>query len=290
MKAKLLSFVLAVAGLCMQSCASSSNSNASGIWGSGKLVTGSKNYVTKDIRVDDFNKLLILGSPSVYFTQSPGKPRVEIYTSDNLVDLIDVRVNKGELSVRIKEGYRLSYKKLEIRVTAPALERVAVAGSGGVTLTNTLHTSKLEASVSGSGDIDITNVDCSGNLWFSVAGSGDLRCQKASCRDIQVAVAGSGDLTVSGLKAGNLEASVAGSGDLYLSGTAESGVYGVSGSGEMHAEQLQARKVEASVAGSGEIKCYASESLKANTAGSGTIGYAGDPKTVETPRKHIYKL
>ena len=51
----------------------------------GKTVKASKNYVTKNIKVDNFTGLNLAGSPDVIYTQKAGKPEVEVYTSDNIV-------------------------------------------------------------------------------------------------------------------------------------------------------------------------------------------------------------
>ena len=70
----------------------------SGGFGS-KTVKASKNYVTKDIKVNNFTKLSVAGSPDVTYTQKSGKPTVEVYTSDNIVDLLDIRVKDNTLDV-----------------------------------------------------------------------------------------------------------------------------------------------------------------------------------------------
>lgn len=53
----------------------------------GKTVKASKNYVTKNIKVDNFTGLNLAGSPDVIYTQKAGKPEVEVYTSDNIVPI-----------------------------------------------------------------------------------------------------------------------------------------------------------------------------------------------------------
>ena len=60
-------------------------------------IKESGNYVRKEIRVEHFDKMVLSGSPTVTFRQKSGKPRVEVYASDNLIDLLDIRVKKGTL-------------------------------------------------------------------------------------------------------------------------------------------------------------------------------------------------
>lgn len=201
----------------------------SGLFG-GKTVKASRNYVTKNIKVDNFTGLNLAGSPNVTYTQKAGKPEVEVYTSDNIVDLLDINVVNNTLNIKFKKGVNVSYNKLEIRVSSETLNNISVAGSGNVELANGLKTDNLKVSVAGSGDIDADNITCTGNLNVSVAGSGDL----------------------------------------FASG-------------------LQAKRVSASVSGSGDIKCHATDFLKARTSGSGNIGYKGNPE-LDFPKKGLYKL
>lgn len=84
---KALTTFIAIALLAFSTTAcSQQHTYRSGGFGS-KTVKASKNYVTKDIKVDNFTKLSVAGSPDVTYTQKSGKPTVEVYTSDNIVDL-----------------------------------------------------------------------------------------------------------------------------------------------------------------------------------------------------------
>ena len=109
----------------------------SGLFG-GKTVKASRNYVTKNIKVDNFTGLNLAGSPNVTYTQKAGKPEVEVYTSDNIVDLLDINVVNNTLNIKFKKGVSVSYNKLEIRVSSETLNNISVAGSGNVELANGL--------------------------------------------------------------------------------------------------------------------------------------------------------
>lgn len=89
-----LATIITVAFLAFTTVACSQKStNTSGFF-SGKTVKASKNFVTKNIKVDNFTKLSLSGSPDVIYTQKTGKPKVEVYTSDNIVDLLDINVDR----------------------------------------------------------------------------------------------------------------------------------------------------------------------------------------------------
>ena len=243
----------------------------SGLFG-GKTVKASRNYVTKNIKVDNFTGLNLAGSPNVTYTQKAGKPEVEVYTSDNIVDLLDINVVNNTLNIKFKKGVSVSYNKLEIRVSSETLNNISVAGSGNVEL-----------------DIDADNITCTGNLNVSVAGSGDIEGSNITCTNLTASIAGSGDLKLDNVSAAGTEASVSGSGTAILTGTSQEADYRVAGSGDLFASGLQAKRVSASVSGSGDIKCHATDFLKARTSGSGNIGYKGNPE-LDFPKKGLYKL
>ena len=285
---KSLTAFLAIAILAFSTTACSQQHTYSSGGSRGKTVKASKNYVTKDIKVDNFTKLSVSGSPDVTYTQKPGKPSVEVYTSDNIVDLLDIRVEGNTLIVGFKKNVSVSYDKLKIRVSAEKLNGIAVAGSGDVELANGLKTDELKISVAGSGDIEGNNISCT-DLNISVAGSGDINSSNITCNNLKVSVAGSGDMKLDNVTAASTIASVAGSGTVKLSGSTEEAEYSVAGSGDLFASDFQAKKVSANVTGSGDIKCHATDFLKVRTAGSGSVGYKGNPE-LDYPKKGLYKL
>lgn len=277
-----------VLSACAQSYSHHFNSGNS--WLGGKEVKASKNYVTKQIKVSDFDQIAVSGSLDVTYTQQSGKPKVEIYTSDNIVDLLDIYVKNGKLNLGFKKNVKVSYNKLEIRVTSEDLNAVNVAGSGDFKFTNGLKTDQLKMNVAGSGDITASNIQCSQEFTANVAGSGDIECKQLKAADMDISVAGSGDLKIENALVTSANASVAGSGTVKISGSADKANYSVAGSGDLYASDFKVQDISASVAGSGDIKCYAVEHLKAHVSGSGTIGYKGNPELDYPEKKKVYKL
>lgn len=277
-----------VLSACAQSYSHHFNSGNS--WLGGKEVKASKNYVTKQIKVSDFDQIAVSGSLDVTYTQQSGKPKVEIYTSDNIVDLLDIYVKNGKLNLGFKKNVKVSYNKLEIRVTSEDLNAVNVAGSGDFKFTNGLKTDQLKMNVAGSGDITASNIQCSQGFTANVAGSGDIECKQLKAADMDISVAGSGDLKIENALVTSANASVAGSGTVKISGNADKANYSVAGSGDLYANDFKVQNISASVAGSGDIKCHAVEHLKARVSGSGTIGYKGNPELDYPEKKKVYKL
>ena len=285
---KLASLLTCICLILSTTACSQSKNYSSGNWGSKKVIASNK-YVTKDIKVDNFKKISVAGSPDVKFTQKSGRPEVEVYTSDNIVDLLDIKVKDNTLYIGFKKDVNVSYKKLEVRVSAETLNGISVAGSGDIFLKNGLQTNdNLSINVAGSGDIKGSGIKCN-DMKVSVAGSGDINADNITCNNLKVSVAGSGDMVLRNVTATGTEASVAGSGSATITGTTQTATYSVAGSGDLLTEGYEAQRVTASVAGSGSIKCFATEFLKARTSGSGKIGYKGNPE-LDYPKKSLYKL
>lgn len=257
-------------------------------WGN-KRIKESKNYVTKEIKVDDFNKIVLNGSAGVTYTQKPGKPQVIVHTSDNIAEALDIHEKGGTLYISFKKGYSVSYTKLEINASSASLNETVMNGSGDITLGNLDTDGSLRIQLNGSGDIEGKDIRCI-NATVSLAGSGDIALRSMECKELTTTVAGSGDVVLNGVRTASAQASVAGSGDLTLRGEAAEVQYSVAGSGDLHASELKAKSVNASVAGSGDITCHATDYLRARTTGSGSIGYKGKPKELDLPKKNIYEL
>ena len=240
---------------------------------SNKHIVGSKNLVTKKIRVDKFTDLAVQGSCDVVYTQTSGKQRVEVYGSDNLVDLMDVKVNGNTLVVSHKSGHSFTVGKgaeLELRISAPMVK---------------------SAVLNGSGDIEFKNgIDIQGGISISLNGSGDIEANKVKCDKLESVVNGSGDIDLNNIKANLVIASVNGSGDLELQGQCDTAELSVNGSGDLSASALKADMVKASVHGSGDVTCYAVETLHAHTTGSGDIGYKGNPQIASRPKRGLKKI
>lgn len=282
-------FFLATAlSACAQSYTRHFNSGNS--WKTGQEIKASKKYVTKQIKVRDFNQITVSGSLDVTYTQQPGKPEVEIYTSDNIVDLLDIYVKGGKLNLGFKKNVKVAYNKLEIRVSSEHLNTVSIAGSSDFDFANGLKTDHLKMNVAGSGDITASHIQCSQEFSASVAGSGDIECQGLKANNLSISVAGAGDLKIEDAQAISANASVAGSGTVKISGSADKADYSVAGSGDLYANDFKVQRISASVAGSGDIKCHAVEYLKARVSGSGSIGYKGNPEVDYPEKKKLYKL
>ncbi|MGN0066740.1 MAG: head GIN domain-containing protein [Bacteroides sp.] len=289
----MMNFKLFIAALvatlcCVTACAQQYENTTSSGGRIKKHIQASRTYVTKEYRTADFAKIQLSGSADVLFEQRQGKPLVEVYTSDNVLEALDITVEGGMLKIGFKKGYKVSYNKLKVKVQSPRMEGIYISGSGDVDLKPGLKSDHLVLSIAGSGDINVADLTTT-ELKVSIAGSGDVDGDRIHCSSLNASIAGSGDIDLEHLAAGTVKASIAGSGTIELKGTADAAHYSVAGSGDIKASELVAKRVEASTTGSGDIECHATDFLKARTTGSGSVGYKGNPE-LDIPRKNIHRL
>lgn len=233
-------------------------------------VVGSKKYITKNVNVESFSHIVIVGSANMIYTQTNGgNPQIEIYGPDNIVPLLETTVEHNTLNIKYKKDTSISGAgKLVIRVSAPAVENMKITGSGDISIPNGISTSSFTLKITGSGDIDGKSITCN-NLDISISGSGDIK--------------------LGAVKSTNVSASVSGSGDIELEGTTANANYRVSGAGDITAHKLIADDVQAVVSGAGEITCHASKTLKGKVSGSGSTRYKGNPE-ISFSKKGLKKL
>lgn len=117
---------------------------------------------------------------------------------------------------------------------------------------------------------------------IALMGSGSVLSENVwNLDDLHLSITGSGDIKAK-FNVRNLTGKIAGSGDMNLNGVATFCDFNIAGSGNFLGQDLQTEDMNISIAGSGDAKINVSKSLKVRIAGSGSVLYKGDPKTVDT--------
>ena len=276
----LFSFLFSVTTVCAQT----------------RRVKASGTYKTKEVKIKDFDKIKLLGSPTVIYTQSANnKSTLKIYGSDNVIDLVDCTVTDGVLSISFKNRTSIEFGKqgrLKIMASSPMLKDVHLQGSGDVVLDSKLECDNLSLTLQGSGDITAGEVVCANDLAVTLQGSGDISIKNSvKAGNAALNLIGSGDIDIYNMTAKSAAATLQGSGDLKVKGAVQQAVLMLRNSGDLDAKDLKAVDVDATVNGSGDISCYVSGTLKCDISGSGDVGYKGNPVNVHsTGRNKPHKL
>ena len=202
-------------------------------WGGGKSVSGEGPRVTKTIDLDDFTGIGLSLGADVHLEQG-SKQKVTIKAQQNIIDLIQKEVRGGEWKIGFEKGINLRrHDGIDIYITIPTVDKLAIAGSGSITGKNDFKNVKdLEVSIAGSGDVELSG--SGDDLEISIAGSGNVELADFETNDCDVSIAGSGDCEIH--VNGSLYVSIAGSGDVKYRGNPA--------------------KVKSKVAGSGDVRSF----------------------------------
>lgn len=219
MKTKILLIALFITGLCVQPA----------------FVQAKKKTET----LSSFSGISLSVAADVYLTQG-NEQIVEVVADDETLEKLIVEVKNETLIIRFPSENNLfrNFKpgKIEIFVTAKNIDKLNVAGSGGIIAKDELSSS---------------------NISLSVTGSGDIKLENLKANSVNATVTGSGDIYLKGKsKTGSLNAVV-------------------SGSGSIKAGDLEAESANATVTGSGKCNVYSNGSINAKTTGSGNVYYSG---------------
>lgn len=236
----------------------------------GPIIKGSKNYLTKEVDVDNFNAIKLLGSANIIYQQD-SRTHVEIYGSDNIVPLVEAATTEGTLIIKFKKNVNIiNPGKLEIKISSPDLNKLSINGSGDVIFANGINTQ--------------------GNVELGINGSGDIKGSSFNCQNLSISINGSGDIGLKQISSESCSARISGSGDIALSGKTNKAEFHISGSGDISASNLESVDVSASASGSGDISCFVTGKLSGHISGSGDVSYKGNPQEIDFPKKRLHKI
>lgn len=192
-------------------------------------ITGEGPTVKEEITLNAFEGIG-LGVPGKVYVYK-GSQKVVIEAQKNIIDNIKRNVSGGSWDIEFDKKVR-DFKDITIYITLPAVDELAVAGSGEIIGKDAFQgLGDLEMSIGGSGKIEFAG--SAKDVEISIAGSGDVDASELSTQSCEVSIAGSGDCSV-GVDE-KLDVSIAGSGDVRYSGNP---------------------RVSSSIAGSGSVKSF----------------------------------
>lgn len=176
--------------------------------------------------LNDFTAVKFRIAGDVYITQEATQEvRVEAY--ENIIHLIETRVENGELTISSDRNI-LNGKNLKVFISAAALNKIQLSGSGNIESLNCINVEDLELSISGSGNIEICG--STATLDAEVSGSGNINAYGIEAAVVQSRVSGSGNIKVTANE--SLEATITGSGKIYYKGSPQVNSH-VQGSGRV---------------------------------------------------------
>lgn len=207
----------------------------------GNGIPDSEGRITKT-----FTGVSSSGDYIVHITQ--GKEYdIMVYAESNLLPFIETNVRGNTLHIETS-GIRTLRNDLpvEIYITTPVLEELAVSGSGIIT-TDYFITENMNLSLSGSGRIE-TAFDAH-NAKSVISGSGQLVITGIT-DNADFTISGSGRIKANDLLISNCEANISGSGEMYIN-VERFLMVNISGSGNVFYSGKPA--IESHISGSGKL-------------------------------------
>lgn len=213
-----------------------------------QVVVGSNNIITQEKQLSVYDRIEVLGSYDVIFTDGEvGK--IKIKAPDNILPLIQTEVSDGQLKIGAEKNRNKVKEPIIIYVPVDSrLKQVDIKGSADISTEKNLETKALNVSIYGSGDARLV-VDVS-SLALEVVGSGDIRVS-GRAKNLSIDISGSGDVEVPKLKAEKAVIKVNGSGDVSAYVTEDLDV-SITGSGDVTVKG-NPKKVKQKINGSGRV-------------------------------------
>ena len=207
--------------------------------GSGQVETYNRN-------LSDFNKVIIKGSGTLKVKQS-NNFKVQITVDDNLIELIESKINNGILVIQPKK--EICPSKYVIMIEIPEVEALGVKGSGEIISIGKIKSEELKIRIDGSGDINM-DLDVK-DLSLKINGSGDMDV-RGQAGDVQANINGSGDINMFDCICDNFNIEVNGSGDALIHSKGAINVL-IRGSGDV-TYKGSPEELDVEIYGSGELK------------------------------------
>jgi len=192
-------------------------------------IEGSRNIVSEDRKLNNFQSISLLGSIDTNINYSDATS-CTVVGDDNIIEHVKTEVINNKLKIFIDKSYS-STKALVVNLSLLNVNELSVSGSGDIKFKNYTDDT-LSLTISGSGDIiGDGNVE---TLTGRINGSGDLLLKELHSKSIKININGSGDAEL--WVSNSLIAKINGSGDINYHGNPKTVESEINGSGEINAD------------------------------------------------------
>ncbi len=167
---------------------------------------------------DGFERIEILGSPTVYYAQADSFS-VSVKGPKSIVEDIITEVDGSTLKVRNRGKIGIfnftvvDDDETAVYVTSPDLIHVQLSGSGDFVSDGRIDTDHASFVLRGSGDIDVADVICD-DCEVLLVGSGDFDMKRLDAKKVAVSLIGSGDIEMNLWNVTSTSLALKGSGDI----------------------------------------------------------------------------
>lgn len=263
--------VLAVSGCAVIIAPGGDDARFETMWSS-NAIKGNGDIIT-DKRQVNGAPILNISGPLQMEVRIGGSPSLEIIGDSNLVGLVQMQAAGDTQKIWLDDKF---YSNSPIRVvyTVPSLREVSSSGSGRL-LVNGLNGSDFAVKNTGSRTVILEGHVA--QLDISSIGSGRVNATGLTSSDARARVQGSGSLSLGAVTGNELNISIHGSGSVNASGQVKKLVAQTHGSGSAELSAVKSQNADLSSHGSGDVFAAVTQSVIAQTNGSGNITVYGNP-------------
>lgn len=216
-----------------------------GAWNNGISGNGNVEEETRDI--SGFTGVLVSSGIDVFLSEGD-QFEVRVVADENLMDVIETRINGRMLDVGTENVSIRNAKSKKVYVTLPELTSLKISSAGDCKGQTLFHCDKLELGVSSAGDLTL-DVEAK-RIDLGISSSGDVKL--AGKADVfNASLSSAGDLHAFDLVAGKVKVDVSSAGDARVHATDEISM-SASSAGNIH-YQGDAQVVRSSKSSAGTI-------------------------------------
>jgi len=167
-------------------------------------VIGSDKLAEEPRQVDSFTRISV--ASGIGLDAKVGEAiSVVVSGDDNIVPLIETKVEEGELKIRVDDNLGMIPRKpLLVRVTVPELQALTASGGSKVNATG-IDATEFAVSASGGSQMTLTGRDDA--LQVDASGGSKLFLQEFGSQTAKVSASGGSEVKVKALRSANVDAS-----------------------------------------------------------------------------------
>jgi len=181
-----------------------------------EVIVGSGHIVTETLKISGVSSVNFTTAGKVTIKQT-GREHLTITGDDNLLPLMDAKVNDGTLTLgaaRKNVSIQPSNKGIEFVIEVKSLGHFDLRGAGDVQFMD-FSGKELTINLMGAGNVTLGGK--SSKLHLILAGAGDIRAESLTAKDAVVELRGAGNVTINATA--TLEANVRGAGNIEYIGS-----------------------------------------------------------------------
>ena len=281
----------------------SAETHISWSWGSGKTVRGSGNVVEQAVAVGAFDNVVAQDGIRVVLRRGAVQ-KVLVKTDDNLLPLVEAKVDAGRLLLRMQPKISASTKsgvvvtidyttlnalnlgdgaRGELDVASGSAFRADAHDGAALTIAEA-NATDFQLTVSDGASATVKKATSVTAQRYKVADGARLAVESASGDRLTISVADGASATLAAINVKSIDVSVSDGAHLDVAGVAQQQNFSLSDGAAVDALRLQGASARVRATDGSALKLGVVQTLSAEMADGSSVRYSGDP-TVTAERR-----